>query len=131
MTARRFIRGMRRYQTVSRKQATRIFQDAAFSIGEDIVSHSPVDTGRFKGNWNASVGVPDTSADYNHFDPAGYSVIARLGAIAARLKLGQVFWFANTIDYSGLLERGHSRQAPTGVVRPAIARLITRLRLRR
>ena len=108
--------------------ATSNFQDAAFRIGEDIVRTSPVDTGRFKGNWNASMGRISTRRDNNRFDKRGFGTIQRLGTVAAKLKVGKIFFFANSLTYARLLERGHSKQAPTGVVRNAIRRFMSRVR---
>ena len=128
MTAATFRASLRRERRRIREVATRNYQDTAFRIGEDITRSSPVDTGRFKGNWNASIGTINSSADENRFDRRGFGTIQRLGAITAKLKIGQIFNFANSVLYARLLERGHSSQAPAGVVRTAIRRLIARAR---
>jgi len=84
------------------------------SIGKDIIKRSPVDTGKFKANWNAALNAPDLSIDRQ----SG----AGLTEVANRIKIGDAFFFTNNLAYALRLEFGHSDQAPNGMVRLAVAK---------
>ncbi len=83
-------------------------------IGKDVIKKSPVDTGRFKSNWNSSLNAPDLTIDLQ----SG----AGLTEVASKLKVGDVFYFTNNLPYALALEFGHSNQAPQGMVRLAVAK---------
>ena len=78
-----------------------------------VVLKSPVDTGRFRANWNVSVGAPDYTTTTSTAKGRGVTEAAR----AATLDIGGVVWLANGLPYARRLEFGWSKQAPTGMVR--------------
>lgn len=84
-----------------------------------VVQTSPVDTGRFKANWNASHGAPD--ATYT------FSTNQARGAMEARkaltLPVGGVNYLTNGLPYARRLEYGWSKQAASGVVRVTVQRI--------
>ncbi|WP_241595989.1 HK97 gp10 family phage protein [Rosenbergiella epipactidis] len=80
----------------------------------DIVGRSPVDTGRFKGNNQVSIGAPDYS-QLEALDPEGGLTIQRGAAVIAKGKPFSVIYIQNNLPYAEPLENGHSKQAPTGV----------------
>jgi len=84
------------------------------SIGKDVIKGSPIDTRLFVESWNASLNVADLSIDRN--------VGAGLIPVANKLKIGDVFYFTNNQPYALRLEFGWSDQAPSGMVRLAIAK---------
>ena len=128
MTAAAFRASLRRSQRDLRDVASSNVRRVADFVVRDIVSSSPVDTGRFKGNWNASLGNINNDTDNERFDPSGASTLGRAVTVIRAFKAGQVFFFANSVLYARLLESGHSRQAPAGVVRQAIQRAVARFR---
>lgn len=85
-----------------------------------IVLRSPVDTGRFRGHWDVGI---------NHWpegltgrrDPNGAATIGAGSAIIAQVKAGDVVYLANNLPYGPALERGHSKQAPSGIVGVTVA----------
>lgn len=91
-----------------------------------IVRSSPVDTGRFKGNWLSSVGAPSTAAYQDRFSPDGGLSLGSGLNVIRNLRLGQTYWLANNLDYAGLLEDGHSKQAPNGVVMVNLVKVVSR-----
>lgn len=77
--------------------------------------------GRFRGNWNFSIGYPDSSFRIQP-DPTGEATTARLVAGAIEFKAGQTAFIVNNLPYAIPLEFGHSTQAPGGMVRVTLAR---------
>ena len=71
-----------------------------------LVSRSPVDTGRFKGNWQITFNeIPNHAL--NRYDKTGGVVRSEEQAKTH---------FSNMLIYANALEYGHSQQAPSGVV---------------
>lgn len=88
-----------------------------------VVLRSPVDTGRFKGNWDLGVGTIPGSV-YATMDPSGGVSLNRgttaLGAYPDTLPQINI---VNNLPYAVPLENGHSQQAPGGMVAITVAEL--------
>jgi hypothetical protein len=52
------------------------------------------------------------------------STMMRLDGELARFKIGETLFMTNPLPYATSIEYGHSSQAPDGVYRPAVRRLI-------
>jgi hypothetical protein len=75
-----------------------------------IQSRTPVDTGRARASWHA---VLDGQSDaYMYSDDRGTSSHGTVAVDAAPF----TGWVATNVPYMKLLEAGHSRQAPNGMV---------------
>lgn len=90
-----------------------------------VVEKSPIDTGRFKSNWQVSInatppdGVLNAEKDKKgnvNFEPA----VAAVMAAALETKAGDVIYLVNNVSYANRLEYGWSQQAPAGMVRLSI-----------
>jgi len=80
-----------------------------------IILKSPVDTGRFRGNWHIAIGsVPEGTLELD--DKTGTATIAKGAAIALGMNAGDIVYFANNLPYARRLEEGYSQQAPAGMV---------------
>lgn len=84
----------------------------------EVIMMSPVDTGRFRGNWQVSVGpeleyIPPVDDE----DPSGSATVAYTKSIVDTLNAGDTVWLVNNLPYAGPLEYGWSKQAPGGMVR--------------
>lgn len=90
-----------------------VARKATLDVFTAVVLKSPVDTGRFRANWNVSVGAPDTSTTESTDQARGQVEAAK----ALTLPLGGVTYIANGLPYARALEYGHSQQAPNGMVR--------------
>lgn len=99
-------------------------QTIVISIGRTLVTLSPVDTGRFRGNWQLSIDE-GTNATLLRQDPSGYATIADISSKVNSFTLGQIAYLQNHVLYGDDLEYGSSKQAPDGIVR------VTEMRLRR
>lgn len=98
-----------------------VFREVVIEIGTSVIRLSPVDTGRFKGNWQFTVGAPSNQS-IDTFDKAGHETIATLVAEVSKLEVGQVAYIVNNLVYGVPLEYGHSDQAPAGMVQITLAR---------
>lgn len=93
-----------------------ILQTIVFRIGREVVTLSPVDTGRFKGNWQLTIGAPATSS-LLRYDESGGITLSDMSRVVRTLSPGQVAYIQNTVAYGYDLEYGSSQQAPDGMVR--------------
>ena len=101
-------------------QTEAVIKKAAFSVFQSVIQKSPVDTGRFRANWNLSVGNPDLSTS-EATDKTGSASIGKVASGITQYKLsdGSVF-LTNNLPYAMRLEDGYSGQAPNGMVRLSI-----------
>lgn len=102
-------------------QTEAVIKKAAFSVFQSVIQKSPVDTGRFRANWNLSVGNPDLSTS-EATDKTGSASIGKVASGIAQYKLadGSIF-LTNNLPYAMRLENGWSqKQAPNGMVRLSI-----------
>lgn len=98
-----------------------IFQDIVIEIGESVIMLSPVDTGRFKGNWQLTIDTTSNQSLIN-YDKQGFATLERLVNVANTLEIGQKAFIVNNLRYAIPLEYGHSQQAPGGMVRVTLSR---------
>lgn len=95
-----------RIDLVARKATLDLFAAA--------VRRSPVDTGRFKANWNVNYGAPDVRTSTS---TAGARATAEVNKVLS-LPVGGKVYLTNSLPYAIRLEYGWSkRQAPMGMVR--------------
>lgn len=104
-------------------------QTITIKVGESLIMLSPVDTGRFRGNWQLT--IDGTSANsLVRYDQDGSSTLAMLASKAKTFTAGQVAYIQNHVlygydleygTYNGptqkVTEEGFSTQAPSGMVR--------------
>ena len=78
---------------------------------------TPIDTGLARANWDGGIGAIPSNA------PAGSpgAAVARVDAAVLTAKAGDVVYLSNTAPYIRRLEYGWSKQAPTGMIRLALA----------
>ena len=87
----------------------------ALEMFRRIILKSPVDTGRFRGNWQIAIGsVPNGTLELD--DKTGTATIAKGAATALGFNAGETIFFANNLPYARRLEEGYSQQAPAGMV---------------
>lgn len=80
-----------------------------------IVEKSPVDTGRFKANWQYSVNAKATGTIDGNWTSERRAPPPETPKIAAGA-FGKVHYICNNLPYSQRLENGYSKQAPIGMV---------------
>lgn len=108
-----------------------IVRKAALMVDQAVVVATPVDTGRAKSNWLATIGAPSSAALTEAFYPGKWgstrssneqtaisgaaAVISRYGADDSSI------FIANNLHYIGYLNAGSSRQAQAGYVERQLA----------
>jgi len=119
------------------------------SLFNSIVLSSPVDTGRFRGNWQISMSAPVTS-EVDRLDPSGATVMAEIaagiGPAGGKAYLTNNLPYAEVIEFGGYPDpvkqgswvkgkgwviksiAGFSKQAPAGMVRVNMTRIQAILR---
>jgi hypothetical protein len=96
-----------------------VIRKISLDMFKRVISKSPVDTGRFKGNWQVAIGsIPTGTLEVE--DKAGTATIAKADAEALKLKAGDIIYLVNNLPYSRPLEYGWSKQAPSGMVRLSV-----------
>ena len=96
-------------------------REVVIELGNSLIRMSPVDTGRFRGNWQFSVDTP-AGGTLTDLDPTGTETSARLAGDSILFKAGETAYIVNNLPYAIPLEYGHSDQAPGGMVRVTLAR---------
>jgi len=80
-----------------------------------VILRSPVDTGRFRANWQVAIGsMPNGTLSLD--DKIGTATVSNATARSAGVKAGDVIYLANNLPYAQRLEDGYSGQAPAGMV---------------
>jgi len=122
-----FVRSVRTFDKKTVPEEAAKFQRAlTLDALNRVVFRSPVDKGRFKGNWQVFTrkGAP-VPEDPNLIDKQGGATIARESPKIRRIKPFSFSGVGNGVPYAVRLEDGHSKiQAPAGIVGPVIAELI-------
>lgn len=96
-------------------------REIVIEIGASVIRMSPVDTGRFRGNWQFSIGAPE-QGQLDRLDKNGSAATVELVNGAIQFKAGDTAYIVNNLPYAIPLEYGHSDQAPGGMVRITLER---------
>ena len=104
------IQKLARKLAITQKKAVAAF---CINISRRVDNMSPMDTGLFRANWQATLDQPYTGA---------VKTANRQGSIDyvipfTKAANGHVFYLTNKLPYAQALEYGHSAQAPDGMVR--------------
>lgn len=97
-----------------------VVRKVSLDLFRRVIMKSPVDTGRFKGNWQVAIGsIPSGTLVVD--DKSGNATISRVTAATLGLHAGQVIYLVNNLAYARALEYGWSKQAPAGMVRLSVS----------
>jgi hypothetical protein len=97
-----------------------VVRKISLDVFRRVIMKSPVLSGRFKGNWQVAIGnIPAGTLAID--DKSGTATMAKVTAATMRLNAGEVIYLVNNLSYSRVLEYGHSKQAPNGMVRLTLA----------
>lgn len=94
-----------------------VVRKSALSLQRSMVMKSPVDTGRFKSNWQCGIGAVNSI----NTSPENSDALGRTEAVLNGWGIGQQIWLTNAMPYARRLEYGWSKQAAGGMVRLTVA----------
>lgn len=93
-----------------------VIRKIALDMFKRVIMKSPVDTGRFRANFQVAIGsMPAGTLEID--DKTGAATISKVTAATLGLSAGQTIYLVNNLAYARRLEYGHSKQAPNGMVR--------------
>ena len=116
-----FGKDLGRFQVDAIGATEKTVRGTAIALWKAVILDSPVDSGRFRGNWFASSTTPETKVTTN-IDKAGAVSVSRATTEVLTASDWENMWLANNLPYSERLEFGWSNQAPSGVVRTNVIR---------
>lgn len=104
-----------------------VIRKICLELFNKVILKSPVDTGRFRANWNASINYPDKSVS-NSLDKTGIGTIAKNNAIISNFSVNDnSIYLTNNLPYAYRLEfEGWSKQAPQGMARISVMEIASK-----
>lgn len=124
-----FAARIRRIGVLVEKNSEKAVVLTALAVDQAVVLATPVDTGRARSNWVVSVGRPVLAA-IEPYAPGKKLGIGETANARAALEQGRAalaapgeksrVYITNNVQYIGMLNDGHSTQAPAGFVENAV-----------
>lgn len=116
-----FANQVRRWSEKTKGKMDQAVRKITLDVFSNVIRMSPVDTGRFKGNWQPAVGTMPGGV-IEATDPSGNVVIAKVQGVTSDVEAGDVIYMVNNLPYAQRLEDGWSNQAPSGMVALTVQR---------
>jgi len=142
-TSQQFNANISKFVKLTKIKPDLVVRKVAFDCYTAVIALSPVDTGRFRNNWQIGLGsvngtITDEGGIYaagaNTSDPHEPLSEAPTGAVDAtklallnKAKFGMIINISNNLPYAVALENGTSKQAPAGVLKVAYQQVVTGL----
>lgn len=129
-----FALDVRAFVEKTKKNNETVMRQVSLKLFSAIIKASPVDTGRFRMNWQAASGGNTAVGVNNGVDPSGSKAIFQMTSVITRDPNWYEFTLANNLPYANIIEYGgypgdgpntiggFSKQAPQGVVRVNVLR---------
>ena len=110
----------------AKKNPETVARQVSFKLFSAIIKASPVDTGRFRMNWQTA-GAVTPSGVIDGTDKGGAEATGNAASYIFAASDWNEFTLTNNLPYAERLEYGWSNQAPQGMVRVNVARFNTLL----
>ena len=109
---------MRKWAEKAKQGTDQVIRASLIDVSTRIIKRTPVDTGRARGNWTASLNGPNLTFDETSISES--NAINSAAATSASAP-GNVFYLTNNLPYIFRLEyQSWSTQAPNGMVRVSV-----------
>ena len=105
----------------AKKNPETVMRSVSLKLFSAIIKASPVDTGRFRGNWQTT-GVTPATGLVAGVDTTGNKAVNSAATFITNAPGWDTFTLTNNLPYAERLEYGWSKQAPTGIVRVNVIR---------
>ena len=105
----------------AKKNPETVARQVSFKLFSAVIKASPVDTGRFRMNWQTA-GAVAPSGIIDGTDKGGAAAIGDAASYIFAASDWNEFTLTNNLPYAERLEYGWSNQAPNGFVRINVAR---------
>lgn len=105
----------------AKKNPETVMRAVSIKLFSAIIKASPVDTGRFRMNWQTAGPVPRTG-NVAGVDVTGNKTVQAAQTFITNSPVWQEFTLTNNLPYAQRLEYGYSKQAPSGMVRVNVLR---------
>lgn len=116
-----FERSIENFIKKAKRNPELVVRQVTIKLFSQVILASPVDTGRFRMNWQTTDDAP-AGGILDTDDTSGSRAISR----ATQFVQGSVKWdqfhLTNNLPYAERLEYGWSQQAPQGMVRVTVSR---------
>lgn len=117
----KFTLDIQAFVSKAKKNPETVMRSVSLKLFSAIIKASPVDTGRFRGNWQTT-GVTPATGLIAGVDPTGNKAVNSAATFITNAPGWDTFTLTNNLPYAERLEYGWSKQAPVGMVRVNIAR---------
>ena len=115
-----FANQLNQFNVKTQSKVNTVVQRVGLRLLGKLVMRSPVDTGRFRGNWQLQLNdIP--SGIVETVDRDGGPTITTGESELAGAAIGDAIYITNNLPYAQVLENGHSQQAPTGMLAITVA----------
>jgi hypothetical protein len=121
-----FIIDMNKWTKKANGNTKLVIRKIVLDLYVKLVQKSPVDSGRFRGNWQVGINYPYTTQssriDNQPFGSAPSSgIFTEADATTKRWEFNDnAIYLTNNLPYAYRLEMGYSRQAPQGIARISV-----------
>lgn len=123
-----FTADISRFIGKTEKSAEQAVRKITLELLSKVVLKSPVDTGRFRSNWYASINYASKEVSAS-VDKSGTGTISRGNSTINSYRIGDAaIYLSNNLPYAYRLETGYSKQAPSGMARLSVMEIASKYR---
>lgn len=108
---------IKKFANKTEQAALFVFRGSSLGVFNKVIIRTPVDTGRLRGNWQASLSGPLSG----EVDSGGGAALNQASRVTSGAKITDSIYMVNNLPYAGVIEDGSSKQAPLGMVKVTIS----------
>ena len=105
---------IKKFTDKAERAALYVFRGTSLDIFSKVILRTPVDTGRLRGNWQASLNVSSK-------DTTESTKLPKPKKTTDKAKITDKLYLINNLPYAPIIEHGASQQAPLGMVKRTVA----------
>jgi hypothetical protein len=118
-----FAKKIRKYGANVEFYSNKEVRQLGILVQQTLITSTPVDTGRARNNWIATLGTPSSEIkEASKYERNARSTISSNTAEIEKRQPEQSIYISNNLPYIKRLNDGYSAQAPAGFVEAALVR---------